>query len=118
MRILWHGYIALGVVLWVALIVGAVSARESDMPNNAEIALGGTELVALASALREFQKLGAALEGYSVVIRPDGEGSELIFLPKRAVGDEGVRGGGTQHGKEIHYFISSDGVVTRISYAR
>lgn len=101
-----------------ALIIGVVSARDSELSTDAEIAIGGAELVALSSALREFQKLGVALDGYSVVIRPDGEGSELVFLPKRGVGDEGARGGGTQHGKEIHYFISPSGAVIRTSYAR
>lgn len=79
---------------------------------------GGVQARALAVAMAEFTKTGYDLTRFEVILRTEADQVEVVFVPEQEPG-RCVRGGGTVHGRELHYWVATaDARVIRTHYAR
>ena len=70
-----------------------------------EIALTGPQARAIAVAWAEFAETGGVPARYEVIVATHTDTFEVIFVPEAPPGN-GLRGGETPAGKEIHYWVS------------
>ena len=80
--------------------------------------ISGSRLRASVIALAEFETRGYKLTNYKVIVLEKASSFEVIFVPNIPVGEESLRGGENSNGKEIHYLISSDWKLEKITYAK
>lgn len=82
------------------------------------VEFSGVQLRVAAVALEDFKKKGYPLEHYKVIMIKQPSGYEVIFVPDHPKGSPASRGGKTTFGEEIHYMVSSLGVIANITYGR
>ena len=80
--------------------------------------ISGSRLRASVIALAEFETWGYKLTNYKVIVSEKAGSFEVIFLPNIPVGEESLRGGKNSNGIEIHYLISGDWKIEKITYGR
>ncbi len=84
----------------------------------ADIQLPGTLVRAIAVACAEFSRTGFAITRFTVIAATHTDEFEIVFVPEQAPGRT-VRGGRTEAGRELHYWISAhDNALVRTDYAR
>ncbi|MBC3874908.1 hypothetical protein [Undibacterium flavidum] len=82
------------------------------------IELSGVELNVVSVALEDFRKSKFDLKNYRIFIIRQKDQYEIIFLPNLRPGEKSSFGGGTELGDELHYFVSKNGVIIKMEYAR
>jgi hypothetical protein len=88
------------------------------MTDDSAAAPGGVQARALAVAMAEFAATGYDLTRFDVIVRIEGDQVEVVFVPEQEPGHS-VRGGGTVHGRELHYWVSAaDATLLRTHFAR
>lgn len=93
----------------------------ADVAADTTVRLQGDRVAILLVAVATFHTRlpEANLDHYDVLIAPDGDQLQVIFLPRLAEGERPQRGGGTSLGREFNVWISpADGTVQRTSFAR
>ena len=87
------------------------------MPD-AESELSGPAARAVAVGHAQFAETGYAIERFSVEVVTHPDSFEVVFAPEQTPGHP-VRGGFTDAGRELHYWVSrQDFSLLRTSYAR
>lgn len=96
----------------------AVFAHEHADAIPSEARMTGAQLVACEIALQKFRARDLDPENFSIIVRRHNSETEVVFVPNQPPDEPLTLGGKTKYGPEIHYFVSSAGEVTRVSYAR
>lgn len=97
----------------------AIAAGGNVMTHDREVTMSADQLAAGAVALAEFRERGYSLSNYTVAIRQEPTQFEIAFVPNHPPAtDSTVRGGRTALGREIHYWVTRDGQIVKIGFAR